>query len=48
MKSAYDFEMADAAHAKQWRPDDPKADPTKAIDLTKVPVSRNTNARKRL
>jgi 5'-3' exonuclease len=30
------FEIADADHARRYRPDDPKADPTKPIDFNKV------------
>lgn len=29
----YRFMVADAAHAADWRPDDPKASPKKAIDF---------------
>jgi hypothetical protein len=29
----YRFMVADAAHASDWRPDDPKASPRKAIDF---------------
>lgn len=33
-KADYDFMMADSKHAKEHRPDDPKATPTKTIDLS--------------
>jgi 5'-3' exonuclease len=46
-KAAYEFEMADAAHAKKWRPDDPKASPTVPVDLSKTPVSRNPNPKRK-
>ena len=32
-QAEYDFMMADSDHAQKYRPDDPKARPTKAIDL---------------
>lgn len=32
----FDFEMADADHAKKFRPDDPKANPHKAVDFMKM------------
>lgn len=35
------FMVADLSHAKAYRPDDPKADPTKPIDLKKQPAPRN-------
>ena len=38
-KQEYDFLLADSDHAKQYRPDDPKAQPTKSIDLaTQKPI----------
>jgi 5'-3' exonuclease len=39
-KSEYAFEQADAAHAKVFRPDDPKANPRIPIDITKLPAPR--------
>lgn len=32
-EAEYRFMLDDAEHAKEWRRDDPKATPTKAIDL---------------
>lgn len=32
-KQEYDFMIADSDHAKQYRPEDPKAKPTKSYDL---------------
>jgi hypothetical protein len=40
-KETYDFMVADAAHARRYRPGDPKANPRKAIDLSKAPAPRN-------
>lgn len=40
-EAAYNFEVADSAHAKAFRPDDPKATPEKSIDLLKAPIPRN-------
>jgi len=38
-KAEYDFMCADAEHAREWRPDDPKSQPRKAIDLsTQKPI----------
>lgn len=37
----FEFEKADAAHAKAYRPGDPKADPTKPINLSEQPAPRN-------
>ena len=36
--SEYLYQLADAAHAREHRPDDPKANPHKAIDLLTVPI----------
>lgn len=33
-KQEYDFMRADSSHAKQYRPDDVKATPRRAIDLS--------------
>ena len=33
----YRFMVADAAHAADWRPDDPKASPKKTIDFHTLP-----------
>lgn len=33
----YRFQIADFAHAREWRPGDPKATPREALDLTKLP-----------
>jgi len=40
-ESKYRFEVADFAHAKAFRPDDPKATPTKTIDITRQKAPRN-------
>lgn len=32
----YRFMVADAEHARDWRPDDPKAEPEKAVDFNKL------------
>lgn len=32
----YRFMVADAEHASDWRPDDPKASPKKAVDFNKL------------
>jgi hypothetical protein len=40
-RAAFDFGTADSAHAKKWRPNDPKADPTKPINILKVPSIPN-------
>lgn len=44
--SEFDFETADSAHAKAYRPDDPKADPSKPIDLTKLSAPTNPRAKR--
>ena len=33
----YRFMVADAAHARNWRPNDPQADPKKPIDFNTLP-----------
>lgn len=39
MKQAdYHYEIADADHAVKYRPEDPKANPRKPIDITKMPA----------
>lgn len=45
-REAYKYEVADAEHAKAFRPNDPKADPTKPIDLLKAPIPRNPRAKR--
>lgn len=42
----YKFMIADADHAKKWRPGDPKATPGVAIDRSKQPFSTNPRRRK--
>ena len=37
----YSYEIADADHAKKWRPGDPKANPRKPINLLTSPSPRN-------
>lgn len=37
----FHFEVADSAHAKKFRPHDPKAHPERAVDLAKQPAPRN-------
>jgi 5'-3' exonuclease len=46
-RDTYDFEVADVAHAKRYRPTDPKANPHKPIDILAAPVSLNPKARRR-
>jgi hypothetical protein len=35
-EQTYRFMVADAQHAANWRPDDPKASPQKAVDFNKL------------
>lgn len=35
-RQEYRYRLADSAHAREWRPDDPLAQPRKAIDLFTV------------
>ena len=35
-KQEYDFMIADVEHCERYEPDDPKANPGKPVDLTKV------------
>lgn len=44
-RSAFNWENADFAHARLYRPDDPKANPAQPIDLLNSPVSRNPRAK---
>jgi len=37
-ESEYKYEKADGAHAKRWRPSDPKSQPTKAVDFATIPT----------
>jgi hypothetical protein len=37
-EAEYRYLLADARHAADWRPDDPKANPRKAIDLLTSPI----------
>jgi len=37
-EAEYRFLVADAAHAREWRPDDPKAEPRKAVDFNTLPM----------
>jgi hypothetical protein len=37
-ESEYRFRCADAAHARQWRPDEPQAQPRKAVDWMTAPL----------
>lgn len=37
----YGYEIADADHAKKWRPGDPKANPRKSIDISAAPAPIN-------
>lgn len=46
-QSDYNFEIADCAHAKAYRPGDPKVDPTKAIDILKMPAQFPPATKKR-
>lgn len=47
--SEYEFMAADSAHAKAYRPDDPKADPTKPIpDITTLPAPTNPRAERKI
>ncbi len=41
----FEFMVADSAHAKKWRPGDPKATPSKATDRSKQPFSTNPRRR---
>ena len=40
-KAAYDFETADIAHARRYRPGDPKATPERRIDILAAPAPHN-------
>lgn len=40
-QSEFQFQVADYAHARDYRPEDPKANPAQPIDLTKQPAPRN-------
>jgi len=37
-EAEYRFLVADAAHAREWRPDHPKAQPRKAVDFNTLPM----------
>lgn len=37
-QAEYRFLVADAAHARDWRPDDPKTEPRKAVDFNTLPM----------
>jgi len=37
-EAEYRFLTADAAHARQWRPEHPKAQPRKAVDFNTLPM----------
>ena len=37
-ESEYRFLVADAAHARDWRPDHPKANPRKPVDFNTLPM----------
>lgn len=43
----YRFEVADAEHAKNWRPGDPKATPHEPIDLLKAKAPHNPTPKRR-
>lgn len=45
-ESDYKFETADFAHAKAYRPGDPKASPEERPDITKYPPATNPRKRK--
>jgi 5'-3' exonuclease len=47
-QGAHDFEVADAAHAKRYRPGDPKAAPTKPIDLIAAKAPHNPKPLRRM
>lgn len=40
-EATYRYEHADAAHAKRYRPGDPKANPTERPDILKMPARHN-------
>lgn len=44
-EASYHYEIADADHAKKYRPTDPKASPHKPIDILKAPMPRNPKAK---
>ena len=46
-KSKHSFEMADAAHARDYRPNDPKASPEKPIEIEKLPKPTNPRSRRK-
>jgi 5'-3' exonuclease len=41
------FEVADAEHARKYRPSDPKAQPRRKIDLLKAPIATNPKRKKK-
>jgi 5'-3' exonuclease len=45
-ESEFQFQVADFDHAKNYRPDDPKATPAAAIEITKQPAPRNPRRKK--
>lgn len=47
-RSKFNFEAADAAHAKQWRQDDPKANPAKPIAITTLPKPVNPRSKRKV
>lgn len=46
-ESVFKFGAADSAHAKAFRPDDPKATPNQPIDITKHAAPRNPRAKRK-
>lgn len=46
-ESEFRFQVADAAHAKAYRPDSPKANPDQPIDILKQPVPHNPQSKRR-